>query len=108
MKTTEFKNRLQSTRHMRGITQAELALTIKTATTSISHFEIGTRKPSYSSLERLADALEVSVDYLMGRTDSITGISETYYIPAFKKYLSLSIKQQKTIAGIIDEFSKKN
>ena len=37
---------------------------------SIAHFETGTRKPSFESLRRLAIALEITTDYLLGRVDS--------------------------------------
>jgi transcriptional regulator with XRE-family HTH domain len=35
---------------------------------AISHFETGRRAPSLDNLKRLADALEVTTDYLIGRT----------------------------------------
>lgn len=34
---------------------------------AISHFETGTRKPSFDNLRRLADALDITTDYLLGR-----------------------------------------
>ena len=34
---------------------------------SIAHFETGSRKPSFDTLRRLATALEVTTDYLLGR-----------------------------------------
>jgi transcriptional regulator with XRE-family HTH domain len=36
---------------------------------SIAHFEAGARKPSFDTLRRLASALEVTTDYLLGRVD---------------------------------------
>jgi transcriptional regulator with XRE-family HTH domain len=36
---------------------------------SIAHFESGSRKPSFESLRRLANALEITTDYLLGRVD---------------------------------------
>jgi len=36
---------------------------------SIAHFETGSRKPSFDTLRRLAGALEVTTDYLLGRVD---------------------------------------
>lgn len=36
---------------------------------SINSLETGTSKPSFDVLLKLADALEVSLDYLVGRTD---------------------------------------
>jgi len=37
--------------------------------TSIAHFEGGSRKPSFDTLRRLAIALEVTTDYLLGRVN---------------------------------------
>jgi transcriptional regulator with XRE-family HTH domain len=63
-----FPQRLQALREKRGLSQEELAKRAGLQGTAISHFETGTRKPSFDNLRRLADALETTVDYLMGRT----------------------------------------
>ena len=52
---------------MRGLTQAELGAKAGIAAASVSHFETGQRAPSLESLVRLADALELSTDALLGR-----------------------------------------
>jgi transcriptional regulator with XRE-family HTH domain len=39
-------------------------------TLRLSHFEAGARKPSFENLKRLAGALDVSTDYLLGRADT--------------------------------------
>lgn len=36
---------------------------------AVSHFETGTRKPSFDNLLLLANALDVTTDYLLGRVD---------------------------------------
>ena len=57
-------------RKQRGIEQWVLANLAGVQPSSISNFERGKRKPSFDTLERLADTLMVSVDYLMGRTEN--------------------------------------
>ena len=52
------------------MSQAELGEAANLPPTSIAHFEQGTRKPSFDNLRKIADALNVSVDYLMGRVDT--------------------------------------
>ena len=59
--------RLREARRAMGYTQATLAARAGLAPAAISHFENGGRRPSATNLERLADALSVSVDYLMDR-----------------------------------------
>src|SRR2546423_4738655 len=58
---------LKELRERRGFTQADLANRADMAAASISHFETGQRLPSLDSLVKLADALEVSIDTLLGR-----------------------------------------
>lgn len=54
---------------MRGFSQVDLAKKARLQPTAISHFETGGRAPSFDNLRRLADALNVSTDYLIGRAD---------------------------------------
>ena len=64
---TRLAANLRSLRELRRLTQAELGARAGIAAASISHFETGQRAPSLDSLVKLADALEVSVDGLLGR-----------------------------------------
>jgi transcriptional regulator with XRE-family HTH domain len=64
-----FKTRLAQTREGRGLSQAELSRLSGLAPSSVSQFEAGIRKPNFDSLRKLADVLQVSADYLIGRVD---------------------------------------
>ena len=64
-----FKERLRAARELRKLSQPELAKLVGMPPSSISHFEGGGRKPSFDNLQRLATALEVTTDYLLGRVD---------------------------------------
>ena len=65
--TDLFPERLRLARTQRALSQEGLAKLADMQPSAISHFEIGTRKPSFDNLRRLADALEVTTDYLLGR-----------------------------------------
>jgi len=65
--------RLRKAREKSGLSQSELAIRVKVQPPVISHFETGKRSPSLISLRRMADALDVSVDYLLGRTSDPSG-----------------------------------
>jgi transcriptional regulator with XRE-family HTH domain len=65
--TEAVKLRLSEQRERRGLTQAELGARAGIAPGAVSHFETGQRLPSLESLVKLADALECSVDSLLGR-----------------------------------------
>lgn len=67
-----FQERLKAARELRKWNQAELAGKASMPPSSIAHFESGSRKPSFDTLRRLANALEVTTDYLLGRVDDPT------------------------------------
>jgi transcriptional regulator with XRE-family HTH domain len=72
---TVFGTRLKHARETRGLTQAELAERANLTSIHVSHFETGV-KPSASAmtLVKLANALSVSVDYLLGRTNEMEAV----------------------------------
>jgi transcriptional regulator with XRE-family HTH domain len=71
-----FQIRLRTAREeLRKWSQSKLAEKAKLPPSSIAHFETGTRKPSFDTLRRLANALEVSTDYLLGRVE-LPGMAE--------------------------------
>lgn len=67
-----FPKRLKAAREFRNWNQSELAGKANMPPSSIAHFESGSRKPSFDTLRRLANALEVTTDYLLGRVDDPT------------------------------------
>jgi len=70
-----FPARLKAARELRQMSQTDLAEKAGLPPTSISHFEAGSRKPSFDNLRRLADKLDVTADYLLGRVDQPTALA---------------------------------
>lgn len=73
-----FAQRLRYAREeLRKLKQSELAEKAGLPSTSISHFENeeGTRKPSFDNLRSLAKALDVTTDYLLGRSEDPFGMA---------------------------------
>ena len=62
--------RLKQLRESKGISQMKLALDLSINQNSISRYETGEREPGIKELILLADYFNVSVDYLIGRTDN--------------------------------------
>ena len=62
-----FSVRLKELRLQHGFSQEELAEKIGIKQNSYSDWEHGKCKPNYEKLEKIADLLEVSLDYLFGR-----------------------------------------
>ena len=64
-----FGTRLRSMRIKRQYTQPQMSDFIDVALRTYQGYEGGTRRPSFETLIRIADVLDVSIDYLMGRDD---------------------------------------
>ena len=62
--------RLKELRKSRGISQLKLAIDLNMNQNSISRYETGEREADYATLVKFADYFDVSVDYLLGRTDN--------------------------------------
>jgi transcriptional regulator with XRE-family HTH domain len=61
--------RIRKLREGLDLSQIELAARLSVANSTISQWEADKRVPDSVMLERLADLFNVSVDYLLGRTD---------------------------------------
>ncbi|QQB51549.1 helix-turn-helix transcriptional regulator [Delftia acidovorans] len=70
-----FPERLRRAREYRGLNQADLAAKAGMQPSAISHFETGTRKPSFDNLRILADSLDVTTDFLLGRVDEFKALA---------------------------------
>lgn len=60
--------RVRTARKMRNMTAEALAEKIGIAVESLGHIECGARKPSLQTLYNIALMLDVSMDYLVGRS----------------------------------------
>jgi len=88
-----FPSRLRTKREQRGLSQTELANKTGLQPSAIAHFEGGRRKPSFDNIRVLANALNVSSDYLLGNDGGAT---------AFRNEENLSDTDRKYVQGIID------
>ena len=62
-----FPQRLKEVRIKRGLTQTELGEKVGVKQNTFTNWEKGKREPSFENLIKLADLLEVSLDWLFGR-----------------------------------------
>ncbi len=65
----DFASRLRGLRVAAQLRQKDLADALGVAQTTIANYEQGARFPDEKNLSRIADHFNVSLDYLMGRTD---------------------------------------
>lgn len=62
--------RLKQLRKQHNITQIKLAMDLNLNQNSISRYETGEHEADYATLIALADYFNVSIDYLLERTDN--------------------------------------
>ena len=62
--------RLKELRKSKGYTQKQLANILKISERNYQNYEYGKLEPNLSNLSIIADYLDCSVDYLLGRTDN--------------------------------------
>jgi len=64
-----LSKRLRECRKERGLSQREVAIFCDITEKAYQNYELMTREPKLEILIRIADYFEVSLDYLVGRTD---------------------------------------
>lgn len=77
----ELKDRLVETRKLRGMNQENLAERVGVSRQAVSKWETGEAMPDCVKLMALADALEVSLDYLCGREEEQPSTPESVATP---------------------------
>lgn len=68
--------RIRELRTEKGYTMSRLAIIIGVSDAAISNWENGINEPKANYIVKLANALDVSTDYLLGRTNEM-GLIET-------------------------------
>jgi len=67
-----FAGRLKNLRTSRNLTQKQVYEAIGMSAIGYQRYEYGEREPAYQKLIALADYFDVSLDYLVGRSDDPT------------------------------------
>ena len=96
-----FGERLASVRKSKKISQEELAKAIGAHAPVIGRYERGEVKPSIEVAAKIANALAVSLDYLVGNTDLLLDKTILNRIVDVQK---LSDKDQEHLFVMIDAF----
>jgi transcriptional regulator with XRE-family HTH domain len=74
-----FASRLKNIRLEKGLKREDLALKLETSAAIIGRYERGDRTPSIEIAQKIANALEVSLDYLVGDTTVLVKDSKMIY-----------------------------
>lgn len=96
-----FGTRLLEARKRKGISQDELAKHLGTKGPAIGRYERDEMKPSIEAAAKMAELLDVSLDYLVGKTDMLIDGKVMNRIIEIQK---LSADEQKTVFSFLDAF----
>lgn len=94
----EFPSRLKALRLRNKMTQEELGKKINVTKVSVSGYETGNRTPDTDTLMKIAQVFDVSVDYLLGRTEDST--------PSSPSASTLTEKDKRDIAKRLEEIRR--
>ena len=107
----DFKYRLRNLRQESGLSGEELGKRVGLSKSGISQLESGIVGPRESTLASLANYFNVSVDYLMGRTDirNPDRITEDDFVVAFSGLSGeLTDEQKKQMLDIANALATQN
>lgn len=71
-----FADRLSKLRTAKKLTQQDIANKLGITRQAYSFYETGKREPDYETLKKLVDLFEVSIDYLLGRSNDPSNVEE--------------------------------
>ena len=99
MTKMNISEKIKKCRNRLNLSQIELAKLSGVTSPAISQFESGIRKPSFESLPKLADALGVTTDYLVGikRKNFDDILSDPKIAPMFKGFTDLSEEEKESV-----------
>lgn len=93
-----FGQRLRELRIENGYTQETLASKLDVSPKTIGTWERGTREPPLKNLDKLSEIFDVSVDYLLGKSDK-----KHYYDLTEKEKADLGVLANELLEGTTSE-----
>ena len=92
----EFSQKLKELRKERNLTQSELAHMLNYDNTIIADYEAGRNEPNIKNLIKIANIFDVSVDYLIGNSDTYYQLKKLWYKKIESKFQQHGIILEKS------------
>lgn len=99
---TLFAKRLQSLRKDKGWSQPELGKIIGTSGAIIGRYERGEMTPSIDVARKLADALGVTLDYLVAEKEQTNTLQDKGMLERWKALETLTPEDRERILFVLD------
>jgi len=94
-----FSERLKRTRKANNLKQKDVAQSLSLDRSTYAGYETGKNKPSFEKLMELANLFNVSIDYLLGRTDNPLLLKITYEIEEDFDLYTLRVNEDLSVFG---------
>ena len=91
-----FGQRLKYLREQKGFTQLDVAKFLGVGRATIAGYETKGKQPDYEKLELIADLFNVSIDYLLGRSDNLS-----HNVPIYDSRISKLPSDKKRILDTV-------
>jgi transcriptional regulator with XRE-family HTH domain len=109
-KNSNFAKRLKNLRLQKGFSQKDLAKILDLHHVNYGRYERGDSHPAAGTLTKLADALDVSVDYLLeGETQdaAVANLEDKDLLKMFSEIEKLPAKDKEVVKTLLDAFITK-
>jgi transcriptional regulator with XRE-family HTH domain len=108
MAMKSVSEQIKQCRESLQMTKSELAVKAGLTPAAITQFEAGDREPSLESLKKLADALEVSVNFLIGRSNDDEFAQSPELTAMFRGMQKLSDADKKFMQAVYKQLLERN
>lgn len=99
-----FADRIQQARKLKGISRDDLAIKIGTSAPIVGRYERGDMMPSIEIATKIADALDVSLDFLVGKSSLI--VKDTKMLQRLEDIAKLPELDKNNIIYTLDNLIK--
>ena len=107
--TEIFVARMRTLMESKGLSSSELADQSDLARSTLTQFLAGNTKPSADALVKLADMLDASIDYLLGRSDEselADLLRHVKIVELVRMFAQLSVPDQQRVSEMIRLMAK--
>jgi len=102
--SVDFNNKMTQTRKDKNLSREQLGKLIGTSGAIIGRYERADMKPSIEIAAKIAEALDVSLDFLVGSSSIVVKDKKMLY--RLELLESISMEDKNTILKVVDSFLK--
>ncbi len=106
MSKTTFGKKLRECREDKGLSQQELAKTLKTSHSVIGRYERDEMSPSIDAVKKMAAILDTTVGYLLGESNEGKTLKDTAMLKRLNDISALPDKDREHILYALDGLIK--